>query len=130
MLAPLLHPWLRLALDRPELLADHASAYTALATAHAQETLSQWRLRVLGWALLGVGAALALGLAGVALMLQAMVAPTGTAATTPAAWWWVPLMPTVLAAVGAWLALRPHSPGDNALAQQWKRDLAMLKERA
>jgi hypothetical protein len=130
MLAPLLHPWLRLALDRPELLADHASAYAALATAHAQDAVSQWRLRVLGWALLGIGAVLALGLAGVALMLQAMVASAPTPAATPAAWWWVPLMPTLLAAVGAWLALRAHSPGDNALAQQWKRDLAMLKERA
>jgi len=121
-----LHPLLRLALDRPDLLADHAGAYATLAMACARETLADWRWRAVGWALVGIGTLLALGLAGVALMLHALLAP----AATPAALWLVPALPAVLAAAGWWLAHRQGTARAGAISQQFETDLALLKDGA
>lgn len=123
----MLHPLLRLALARPDLLADHASAYAELAAASAREVLADWQMRLLGWALLGAGLLLCLAFGGVALMLH------GAVASPPTPWllWAVPMAPALLALFGAWLARsrRPAHRG-NGMAAQFASDLALLRARA
>jgi hypothetical protein len=123
----MLHPLLRLALARPDLLADHASAYAELAAASAREVLADWQMRLLGWALLGAGLLLCLAFGGVALMLH------GAVASPPTPWllWAVPMAPALLALFGAWLA-RSRGPATraNGVAAQFASDLALLRARA
>ena len=123
----MLHPLLRLALARPDLLADHASAYAELAVASAREALADWQLRLVGWALLGAGVLLCIVFSGVALMLYGAVA----APPTPWLLWAVPIAPALLALWGAWLARRR---GDGhrgvSVAQQFEADLALLRARS
>ena len=120
----MLHPLLRLALARPDLLADHASAYAELAVVSAREAISDWQVRLVGWALLGAGLLLCLALGGVALMLHGAVASP----RVPWLLWAVPLAPAALALLGWWLARRrvSGSPG-TSVAQQFQADLALLK---
>jgi hypothetical protein len=123
----MLHPLLRLALARPDLLADHASAYAELAAASAREVLADWQMRLLGWALLGAGLLLCLAFGGVALMLH------GAVLSPPTPWllWAVPMAPALLAVFGAWLA-RSRAPASRAhsMAAQFASDLALLRARA
>ncbi len=118
---------LRLALARPDLLADHASAYAELAAVTARETIADWQLRLVGWVLLAAGVLLCITFGGVALMLH------GTVAAIPTPWllWAVPAAPALLALLGAWLARRrsPFSRG-TSITQQFEADLALLKARA
>ena len=51
----MLHPLLRLVLARPDLLANHASAYAELALDNVREVAADWQLRLVGWVLLAVG---------------------------------------------------------------------------
>ncbi len=120
----MLHPWLRLALDRPDLLVNHASAYAALAQSTAQATIASWRWRLVCLVLLVVGAVLAVGLAGVALMLHALNLTQPTTATL----WLVPMVPALVAALGGWLALRPSPPSTQDWAQQFASDVALFKD--
>ena len=123
----MLHPLLRLALARPDLLADHAGAYAELAVAGAREALADWQVRVLGWALLAAGLLLCLAFGGVALMLH------GAVASPPVPWllWAVPLAPALLALGGWWLARRRVTDGrGSSVAQQFEADLALLKASA
>lgn len=120
----MLHPLLRLALDRPDLLADHLGAYSALAVGCARDTIADWRWRAAGWALVAIGVVLALGLGGVALMLHAVLAP----ATLPLALWLVPALPALLAVAGWGLAHRGSTARGAELSQQFEADLALLKE--
>jgi hypothetical protein len=123
----MLHPLLRLALARPDLLADHASAYAELALDNARDVAAAWQLRLVGWVLLAVGVLLCVTFAGVALMLYAAVA----AVTQPWLLWAVPLVPLLLALVGAWLARRPAAArGGVSVAQQFEADLSLLRARA
>jgi hypothetical protein len=124
--AAMLHPLLRLALARPDLLADHAGAYAELAVVSAREALADWQLRLVGWALLGAGVLLCSVFGGVALMLY------GTIAAPPTPWllWAVPVAPALLALCGAWLARRRGDSGLGAVvARQFEADLAMLRAR-
>jgi hypothetical protein len=123
----MLHPLLRLALSRPDLLANHASAYAELALDNARDVVADWQLRLVGWALLASGVLLCLILGGVALMLYGAVA----AAPTPWLLWAVPLAPLSIALWGAWLARRPGAPRRGAsVAQQFEADLSLLRARA
>jgi hypothetical protein len=120
----MLHPLLRLALARPDLLADHAGAYAELAVVSAREALAEWQLRFVGWALLAAGLLLCLAFSGVALMLY------GAVASPPVPWllWAVPLAPALLALLGWWLARRLVTRSrDSSVAQQFETDLALLK---
>jgi hypothetical protein len=122
----MLHPLLRLALARPDLLADHAGAYAELAVVSAREALADWQLRLAGWALLGAGVLLCIVFGGVALMLY------GAMAAPPLPWllWAVPLAPALLALWGAWLARRRGDGGHGlAVARQFEADLALLRAR-
>lgn len=121
----MLHPLLRLALDRPDLLADHLGAYSALAVGCARDTLADWRWRAVGWALVAVGGVLALGLGGIALMLHAALAPP----TMPVALWLVPALPALLAVAGWGMAHRAGTARGGELSQQFETDLALLKEK-
>jgi hypothetical protein len=123
----MLHPLLRLALARPDLLADHASAYAELALDNARDVAAAWQLRLVGWVLLAAGVLLCVTFAGVALMLYGAVA----AVTQPWLLWAVPLVPLLLALVGAWLARRPAAArGGVSVAQQFEADLSLLRARA
>ena len=92
----------------------------------ARDALADWRLRAIGWAMVGLGALLSLGLAGVALMLHAVHAR----ATPPAVLWLVPALPAVLAAAGWWLAHRRGPARGADISRQFETDLALLKEGA
>jgi hypothetical protein len=123
----MLHPLLRLALARPDLLADHASAYAELVLGNARDVVADWRLRLVGWALLAGGVMLCLLFGGVALMLY------GTVAAPPLPWmlWTVPSAPLLMALFGLWLARRPGAPRRVAsVAQQFEADLNLLRVRA
>jgi hypothetical protein len=123
----MLHPLLRLALARPDLLADHASAYAELALDNARDVAAAWQLRLVGWVLLAAGVLLSVTFAGVALMLYGAVG----AVTQPWLLWAVPLVPLLLALVGAWLARRPAAArGGVSVAQQFEADLSLLRARA
>lgn len=123
----MLHPLLRLALARPDLLANHASAYAGLALDNARDVVADWQWRLVGWALLAGGLSLCLILGGVALMLYGAVA----APPTPWLLWAVPLTPLLIALIGAWLARRPGAPRRGAsVAQQFEADLSLLRARA
>jgi hypothetical protein len=120
----MLHPLLRLALARPDLLADHAGAYAELAVVSAREALADWQVRLLGWALLAAGLLLCLAFSGVALMLH------GAVASPPMPWllWAVPLAPALLALLGWWLARRRVTGShESSVARQFEADLALLK---
>lgn len=122
----MLHPLLRLALARPDLLADHASAYAELAVVSAREALADWQLRLVGWALLGAGVLLCLIFGGVALMLHGAV----TSPPTPWLLWAVPAAPVLLALWGAWLARRRvNGSGGISVTEQFEADLALLRAR-
>jgi hypothetical protein len=123
----MLHPILRLALARPDLLADHASAYAELAAASAREAIVDWRLRLVGWVLLAAGVLLCITFGGVALMLHGAVA----AVPTPWLLWAVPAAPALLALLGAWLARRRMPVGGGmSITRQFEADLALLKASA
>jgi hypothetical protein len=123
----MLHPLLRLALRRPDLLANHASAYAELALDNAREVVADWQLRLVGWALLAAGVLLCVAFGGVALMLHGVVA----APPTPWLLWAVPLAPLLLALCGAWLARRRAAPRHGiSVAQQFETDLSLLRARA
>jgi hypothetical protein len=116
----MLHPLLRLALARPDLLANHASAYAELALDNAREAVSDWQLRLLGW--------LCVVLGGVALMLHGVVADP-----LPAPWllWAVPLAPLLLSLVGLVMARRPAAPRrSQSVIQQFETDMSLLRARA
>jgi hypothetical protein len=124
----MLHPLLRLALARPDLLANHASAYAELALDNAREAVSDWQLRLLGWLLVALGVLLCVVLGGVALMLHGVVADP-----LPAPWllWAVPLAPLLLSLVGLVMARRPAAPRrSQSVIQQFETDMSLLRARA
>lgn len=123
----MIHPLFLLIATRPQLLADHAEAYAELVATEVGHVSAAWKRRALLYAValgcLAVGAVLA----GVALMLWAVI----PVASMQAPWVLIvaPLLP-VAVAVGCLLAAR--SPGDSSgfdsIRQQMKADLAMLRE--
>lgn len=121
-----MQPLLRLIAQQPELLVEHAKAYAELIGAQTGQACAVWKrqalLGAIGIGLLGVGAVLA----GVALMLWAMLP-----VTTPAAWVLVavPLLPSIVA-LGCLAAARRHGDGDAfaGLREQLQADLSMLHE--
>jgi glyoxylate carboligase len=112
---------IRLAALRPELLAEHADAYADMALAEAAVLRTQ---ALLGLAAL-LAAAVALGLAGAALLLCAAV-PLA-AMPQPGLLLAVPLLPTLLAAVCAFAARRGGAPFVG-LQRQWRADVQLFRE--
>ena len=122
-----MHPLLNLAIERPQLLADHAQAWADLLGQEWLRMRSDWQRRAL-WHLLALSAgAVTLVLAGVAVMLCAALP-----ALPPNAGWVLagtPLPTLVLTVVCLWAA-RSGADGDalDTLRSQWQADLAMLRE--
>ncbi len=121
-----MHPLLRLVATQPQLLVDHAEAYAELVAEEIGHVSSAWRLRILLYAVALCSVVVATVLAGVALMLWAIVPFSEMQA--PWALVTAPLVP-VVAAVGCLLAARQHTSGgfDN-LRRQVKADMGMLRE--
>ncbi|KQP18218.1 hypothetical protein [Pseudorhodoferax sp. Leaf267] len=68
----MLHPIYSTVISRPDLVADHLSAYAALAAEEAASSGNDLKVRAIGLALTGVLALLFVVFAGVALMLGAV----------------------------------------------------------
>ncbi|MCO5978139.1 hypothetical protein [Ideonella oryzae] len=126
----LIHPFFRTLASRPDLLADHAGAYAALAQAELGEAARRWRQRLLWMTVAAVLALLALGLAGVALLLVAAL----PVAQMPAAWV-LAALPATLATLALGLLLwqlrsgRGQTVFDAALwREQWAQDQALWQE--
>jgi len=120
-------PLLRLATVRPQLLVDHAQAYADLLLLEGGQLSVRWRRQLLLGSLALCGGAVALVLAGVALMLWAALPPGSIHA--PAWLVAVPALP-LLAAIGCALALRSDDRAGPfaVLRQQLQADSAMLRE--
>ena len=122
----MIHPLLRLIATQPQLLADHAESYADLVGEELGKTTAVWKKRVLlnaaALCLLGVAAVLA----GVALMLWAvMPAPNINAA------WALIASPAVPALLALWCAFegqRETAAGFKNLKQQIAADLVMLRD--
>jgi hypothetical protein len=121
------HALLRLITTRPQLLVDHAQAYAELAHADLDVVASAWKrqLRLAATAL--CSAAVATVLAGVALMLWAVI----PAAQIEAPWALVvaPLLPALVA---LWCLLAARAVGGQQafgnLKEQVQADLLMLRQ--
>lgn len=122
----MIHPLLRLIATQPHLLVDHAEAYAELASEEFGKTANLWKRRVALTvvALFMVGVATVL--AGVALMLWAVVPSAGIHA--PWALVAGPLVPALIAAV-CLIKARQHPPSTfDALKRQIRADLLMVRE--
>ena len=122
-----MHPLFHLIATRPQLLLEHVESYAELVGAEMGIVTEGWKrslvLNVVALCLLIVGVALA----GVALMLWAVI--PGPQMQAPWALIAVPLPPLVIAA-GCLLAARSSSEArafDN-LRRQMSEDMAMLRE--
>lgn len=123
----MLHPLLHLVTSQPHLLADHAEAYADLFGAELDAASTSWKRKALLSAVALCSAGVAAVLAGVALMLWAVIPPADIHA--PWALIAAPLLP--LLAAGACLLAARTPPGEaafDAMRQQVKADVAMLRE--
>lgn len=123
----MIHPLLRLVATQPQLLADHAEAYADLIGEELGAASALWKrsvaLKALALCLVGVSAVLA----GVALMLWAVIPPADIQA--PWALVAAPALP-LAAALLCWLVSR-NDAANNAfegIRQQLRADVAMLRE--
>ncbi len=122
-----MHPLLRLVTNQPQLLAEHAEAYADLFGEELGAASAMWKRQALLGAValcgLGVGAVLA----GVALMLWAVI----PAADIQAPWALIaaPSLP-LLAAIACAMAARAETTDGvfGAMREQVKADVAMLRE--
>lgn len=127
------HPLLRLLLAHPELLAEHAAAYAALAAEDGQLLWQHWR-RQARWRLLAAAAALlGLSFAGQGLMLAVLLGPLDAGALSVLLL--TPVLPLALALVCHQVAASPSASASTqraftALQQQLAADLALLREAA
>lgn len=123
----MLHPLLHMIAVQPQLMADHAEAYSELVAAELRSASSDWTRRTLltAVALCSVGVAAVLG--GTALMLWALLAPTQEHAQ------WVllavPAVPLAVAVV-CWMMARPEGTARafSKLREQVTADMTMLRE--
>ena len=122
----MIHPLLRLAVKQPHLLADHLSAYAALAGEDVSKVSSSLALKIGLYASAGVLALLGLVLIGVALLL---VAATPSVDHTTWALIVVPLTPFVLAGIMVLVARsRPVEKAFDTLKGQLNADMAVMRE--
>jgi hypothetical protein len=121
------HALLHLITTRPQLLVDHAQAYAELAGADLDVVTGAWKRQFRLVAMALCGAAVATVLAGVALMLWAVI----PAAQIEAPWALVaaPLLPALVA---VWCVLAIRVGGDQPvfgnLKEQVQADLLMLRQ--
>lgn len=127
MFHPLFHPFVRLVTARPELLADHAEAYAELFASELGTAGDSLKRQVLlnGLAICALGVGLVL--AGVALMLWAVLpGPQSQAAWALMA---VPLAPLLISVSCLLLARRyANLKPFTHIRRQMAADLAMVRE--
>lgn len=123
----MLHPLFRLIATQPQLLAQHAHGYSELVGQEFERMSLAWKRQATLQLVTMCCLSVALALAGVALMLWAVI----PSAQIHAPWvlWVTPLPPLALA---AWcrVALRPDGSDKHfdSVRRQWEADLAMLRE--
>ena len=122
----MIHPLLRLIATQPHLLADHAEAYAELASEELGRTATFWKWRVVLNVVALVLAAVAVVLGGVALMLWAVTAPESI--QSPWALFAAPLLPAAVAVWCVFESKRLAHSGLDALKEQVRADLSMLRE--
>jgi len=120
----MLHPVFSTLIQRPDLIADHLSAYSALLRQEAGSWRADWLQRALAWVLTVAGAMVFLILSGIALMLGAM----------QTFHWMLVAVPGVFLAL-TWVALwraRAPLPADRfeAFRAQLQSDMNALREAA
>lgn len=123
----MMHPLLHLILTQPQLLADHVEAYAELVGADIGAASSLWKKRAMLHALALCCLGVAVVLAGVALMLWAVIPATGIQAL----WTLIatPLLPFVVALTCLKAAsLLDSSRAFDNLREQLKADMVMLRE--
>lgn len=124
----MIHPFFSTLLNRPELLAEHASAYAELASAETALAASEWRRRGACTVTATLLALLGVGWGGVAALLAAAW-PVGQ---MPAPWALlaVPAAPLLLALGVALFGLRRRraTPAFTLLRQQIAEDSALLRQ--
>jgi len=123
----MIHPLIKLVATRPELVADHLSAYAALIGSEAKLVQSRWTVRLLLTALALCCVGVTAVLAGVALMLWA-VTPS---LQGDAVWalWVAPAIPAAVAIVAGLIARKPPAePAFAAVQEQFEADTRMLSE--
>lgn len=129
MFHPLFHPIVRLLTARPELLADHAEAYAELFSSELGSAGNSLKRQALLSALAICGLGVGLVLAGVAVMLWAVL----PVSQTQGAWALlaVPLVPLAISAA-CLLAARhhAHSKPFAHIRRQMAADMAMVREAA
>lgn len=117
----------RLITTQPQLLLDHAEAYSELVAEEIAEASSAWKRRTLFGVLAFLFAALGIIFAGVALLLWA-TAPLAQI-HTPWLLWLVPVTPLVLALVCGLAAKNNGRQGAfTDLRSQLKADMALLRD--
>ena len=122
-----MHPLLRLVTNQPQLLAEHAEAYADLFGEELSTASAMWKRQALLGAVALCGLGVGLVLAGVALMLWAVIPPTDMRA--PWALIVAPALPLLGAIVCAVAARAETTHGVfAAMRQQVKADVAMLRE--
>lgn len=122
----MIHPLLRLAVKEPHLLADHLSAYAALAGEEVSKISSSLALKIGLYAGAGVLGLIGLVLVGVALLL---VAATPSVDHTTWALIVVPLTPFVLAGIMVLIARSSTTEKVFAtLKVQFSADMAVIRE--
>ncbi len=122
-----MHPLLNLLATRPLLLAEHAQAYAELLAAELPRATAAFKRRALLLALALLGLLAALLLAGVALMLWAVL----PALPMQAPWLLVvvPLLPAG-GALACLIAGQARRDARGELQRQLSADLALLREAA
>lgn len=122
-----MHPFFKLLVDKPAVVTDHLEGYAALAALECSGAIEQLRARALYTAIALSCGAVAVVLAGVAVMLWAVTPPAHLHA--PWALWVTPGLPAVVAAWYGWTACRPGGPPVfSALRDQVHADIEMLRE--
>ena len=125
-----LAPLLRLVTTRPQLVADHAQAYGALALVACQAASAGWQRRMLMTALALSSLVVASVLAGTAGLLW-LALPAGVL-PWPGGWLAIPLLPLLAALAFGWAART--TPEDSAgwalVRQQWHEDQQLLRDAA
>jgi hypothetical protein len=123
----MIHPIFRLIASQPQMLADHAEAYSELVAQEIDAFGARWKRRVLLGAV-GLGAlGVTLVLAGVAVMLWAVTPDESMRA--PWALLIVPAVPGLVALV-CFMIVRADaaSSGFKNIRDQFAADVAMLRE--
>lgn len=121
-----LHPLLRLAVDEPQLLAEHVAAYGALIVEEGAVAVARSQRRLACQALALAALVVGLTLAGVATLLWAAL--PAAAMVQPWLLWAVPAAPLLLALALLWGARDPAGPAPFAgLRRQAAADLGLWR---